>query len=370
MSSLRNRLRFSVKQLKRLPVNLMIRNLVNWEPQATPEAGYSVAVACMRELAPIAIANMKMCARLNLKRMHEMILVFDCPIDQVPAAIVDAVQELSSSFAIRLVGYERGQHCVARLIAWGWVYSWISWCLAIRYARTRAVIIHDLDALPLAPDFFERLFDHWADETPEFCGIRTYVGNGVTEEMGLVTTYELVLDAWYLRQRIRPFDLFNKLRLVNGRIVDFDTMLFEQWRSTRPAVRCVSELDLVHPSQLICQHTDLRSGRSDLRGRDHMLPVLVYFLYLGGDATTLAAVGEDLAVTGARSFSLFGRKVYIDSVTRETWAWMEKQTRRVERACFGATRPEVEGFLRGFIARAGVSRTVGKETSPTAIDQE
>ena len=99
-----------------------------------------------------------------------------------------------------------------------------------------------------------------------------------------------------------------------------------------------------------------------------MLPVLVYFLYLGGDTTTLPAVGQDLAVAGAPSFSLLGREAYIDGVASETWAWMEKQIRRIEQAGFGATRPEVEEYLRGFILRSGSSRTVGRETGPTAID--
>ena len=357
-----NWLKLQAKKLKRLPMNLMLRDLVTWESQDVPAAGYSVAIACMRELAPVAVANLRMCARLNKNRIYDMILVFDCPVDQIPAVVVDAVREVSSSVVVQLIGYEESQQRIVRWFNWGWVYSWMSWCLAIRHARTRAVIIHDLDAMPIDSNLFEQIYDHWAEEKSEFCGIHRYVGNGVTEEMGLVTTFELALDAAYVRQRFRPFDLFNKLRLVDGRIVDFDTMLYAQWRSPRRAVRPINESQLVHPSQLICQYTDLISGRSNFRSRGHMLPVLVYFMYLGGDATLLTSAGQHLAEEGAQSLPLFGREAYIDGVTCELWAWMEKQIRQVEQVCFGKTRPEVEAYLRGFIPRSGSSRSVGKET--------
>jgi hypothetical protein len=367
MQTLQNRLKLLLKQLKRLPMNVMIRNLVSWEPQTGTEVGYSVAIACMRDLAPVALANIRMCSRLNLNRMHEMILVFDCPRDEIPSGIVEEVREIGSSFDVRLIGYDREQYRFATWISWGWVYSWMSWCLAVRHARTRAVIIHDLDALPLDADFFERRYDDWVEGQSEFCGIRKYVGNGVTEEMGLVTTFELVLDAGYLRRSFRPFDLFNKLRSVNGGVIDFDTTLYVQWRSPRRLVKPIHESHLVHPGQLIAQCTDLLAGRTDLRGRNHMLPMLVYYLYLGDHPAPLFAVGQELDVAGARCFSLFGRKAYVDGVTTQSWAWMEKQIRRVEQACVGATRPEVEQYLQGFIRRADRSRTVGRETGPTAV---
>ena len=99
--------------------------------------------------------------------------------------------------------------------------------------KTRALIIHDLDAMPLSPNIFEDIYDHWLHERVPFCGIEAYRGNGVDEQMGLVRTFELALDAGHLRNTFEPTDLFNKLRLVDGRLVDFDTMLDAQRRSGR-----------------------------------------------------------------------------------------------------------------------------------------
>ena len=361
MSSAIAVVKYCAKRLKRIPMELAIRKLASWNSDGGFSEGYSVAIACMHELSAVAIANLKLCSRMNHARLGELILVFNCPVDQIPAAVTQAVLEAPASMRIRLVGYDPVQQRVARRINWGWVYSWLSWSLAIGQSTSKALIIHDLDAMPLDPDFFEQVYDGWKVSRPQFCGIRRYRGNGIDERMNLVTTFELTLDAEYLRRNWRPFDLFNKLRLVDGRVIDFDTMLYVQWKSPAREVRPIEESKLVHPAQLICQYTDLASGRANFQGRNHSLPMLAYFLYLGGDAGPMTSSQSGLDAEGSNSISMFGRTAFIDGVKPETWAWIEKQIRRVEKASFGVTRPEVESYLQGIIRRAGSQRTVGRE---------
>ena len=355
------------KRLKRLPMNLLLRDLVAWEPREATSEGYSVAIACMHELPAVAIANLEFCSRLAHDRLEELILVFNCPEAQIPAIVTEAARRAPASMRVRLIGYDDRQGRVAARIHWGWVYSWLSWSLAIRAAKTRALIIHDLDALPLHPDFFERLYENWADSGAQFCGIHPYRSAAIGPEMNLLTTFELALDAEYMRRRFRPFDLFNKLRVVDGRVVDFDTMLLAQRESPGRALRPIDESTLVHPSRLICNYTDLVSGRSDLAGLDHALPVLAYFMYLGGDPTPMATARPGLEDQGSRSIALFDRTASIDGIKPESWAWMEKQIRRTEQARFGETRPEVSSYLAGIIRRAGASRTVGHEVGALAV---
>lgn len=364
-----NLLRLQAKRLKWLPINLSVRNLVTWETMGEPVPGYTVVLACMKRLSPLAEANLRLCARQDVSRMSEMILVFDCPVDEIPAGVLDAVREVSPSVKVRLVGYGDRQDEVARRINWGWIYCWLSWSLAIGQTRTRAMIIHDLDAMPIYPGLFERLYDNWLEEEAEFCGIRLYGSNGVTADMGLVTTYEMTLDAAYLREKFRPFDLLNKFRLVDGRVVNLDTLLNPQWLSPRRsrAVRPIDETWLVHPSLLICYYIDLVSGRRNLHGVNHTLPVLPYFLHLGGDGDPLAAIGPQLAVPGAQSVTAFGQEMGIDGIEPQHWAWMEKQIRRLEQVLYGKTRQDVKDYLRGFISRAGEQRTVGVEIGASAV---
>src|SRR5580658_1185456 len=113
--------------LKRLPIQLAIRNLVSWDTHAADADGYTVTVACMRELAPVAIANLGLIGKADATRMHELVLVFDCPVDQIPPAVQQAVRESPLAPRITLLGYDKTQHWVGRRINWGWVYSWLSW---------------------------------------------------------------------------------------------------------------------------------------------------------------------------------------------------------------------------------------------------
>jgi hypothetical protein len=355
------------KRLKRFPLHLMLRNLAAWEPQISQEPGYTVIMACMQELSSVAIANLRLCTLLNQPRLHELLLVFDCPLDQIPQNVRRAVRESSSSMVIRLIGYDNRQYRVAKRINWGWVYSWLSWSVAIREVQTRVAIIHDLDAMPLASNIFEQIYDNWLQHGAEFCGISYYKGNGVVEEMSLVRTFEMAFDAGFVRRTFQPFDLFNKLRWFDGRGLDFDTMLDIQRRSPRRVVQPIDQTQLVHPSQLICQYNYLVSERVGFKGQTHMLPILAYFMYLGGDTGSLVVATPALAEIGATAIPLFGRRVPIDGIAPEGWAWMEKQIRRLEQHCFGKTRPDVEAFLHGMILRAGSHRTVGKEVEAFAV---
>jgi hypothetical protein len=237
----------------------------------------------------------------------------------------------------------------------------------IAHSTTRAVIIHDLDALPIASRLFESLYDNWLQERADFCGISQYRGNGVTAEMKLLKTCCLTVDAANLRARFRPFDLFNKLRLIDGRLVDFDTMLHVQMQSRRCAQFNDYETQLVHPSGVICQYTEFVAGRSAFKGMCHNLLMLPYFVYLGGDSSMLGTVGRQLERDNSRKIRLLGKELHIDAIPPKHWAWMEKQIRTVEHAVFGCTRPEVAGYLAGFVLRSGESRTALRETRLTAV---
>jgi hypothetical protein len=221
------------------------------------------------------------------------------------------------------------------------------------------VIIHDLDSLPLGGRLFESLYEHWLEEGVEFCGISQYHGNGVTAEMNLVRTAELVVDAHYLRERYRPIHLFNKLSLIDGRLADFDTMLHVQWQTPRCALRPIDETCLAHVSRVICNYTDFMSGRNSFKGSAHNLLMLPYLLYLGGQNAALSDVGPQLANPNVTTIRLFGKDLCIDGIPPALWAWKEKLIRRVEQVLYGQSRPDVLAFLVGFISRAGESRTVG-----------
>ena len=361
--------RLATTNFHRLAMHTLLHDLVVWEPLPNPEPGYTVIVGCMKNLAAVVIANLRLCARMNKNRLHEIILVFDCSVDQIPSDVRDLIAESNESLRIRVVGYNDRERRVSQFLNWSWVYCWLSWCIAFREARSQAVIIHDLDALPLDSQLFERIYDNFLESEAHFCGISHYTNPRcrIDTDLNVVSTYEMAFDLCHVRQHFMPIDLFNKTRWANGRIVDFDTMLYTQWKSTRRVVRTIDETALVHPSQMVCNYTDLLAGRSKFRDRDHSLPILPYFLHLGGAPTLLLDVTPEIDSIDCRSIVLANHECWINGIPPNGWAWMEKQIRRVEQRLFDHTRPEVEAYLSGFIKRAREFRTVGMEVGPTRV---
>ena len=356
-------LKLVTKTIKRYPMHQMIRNGVTWEPLRDPADGYSIIIGCMHKIPEIAVANLRMTANCDLSRCQEILMVFDCTEEQMPHSLKRSLESVECSSSVRFLYYNAQQSRVSRKIDWGWVYAWMSWSIGISCCNTRHVILHDLDALPLDPSLFDTLYQRARSNSCVFQAIRTYSGNGVTKEMKLGTTFELVMDAEAVRSRFRAFDGFNKLQRVNGSLVDFDTFLWIQYQmsgSTR--IDPIDENQLVHPSQLICNYTDFSSGRDELRMKQHSLLMMPYFGMLGGNIADFERVSNELQESEGRSIFMFGRHMDLNHLSPEHWAWMEKQIRRTEHALYTKTRDFVENFLKVFVTRAGTQRTVGRET--------
>lgn len=353
--------KYADRHVRRLPMHLALKNLVRWQPLERPEEGLTVVIGCMRDLWPVSLAGGRLIRASTREHLRELILVFDCTEDRIPGPVREWAAEAGRDLPIRIIGYTEQQARVAERIRWGWVYAWMSWTTGIAAARTRHVLLHDLDAMPLDPTLMDTLYERAVASGKRFHGLSIYRGQGVTTEMHVARTFELIMDAAYVRETFRPFDGFNKVRLVDGRYVDFDTFLWMQYRARSSDAQPVDERVFVHPSQLICQHTDFVAGRDGLTRKDHGLLVLEYFNHLGGDEGRLPTLAEKLADASTAAVPYRDRSLPVGHISPAFWAWSEKQIRRIEQTLFGSTRPEVEAFLRGFVTRAGDARTVGRE---------
>ena len=362
MSPLSDYAKVAWKSIKRTPITRRLPGLVNWAPMESPMEGYTVVIAAMHRLWPVVVANLKLISKMRRSSMHEVIVVVDVDEAGLPELLRHAIDRLrEAGLPIRMLHYSDAQLRVARSIQWGWVYSWMSWSIGIGAAETKRVILHDLDALPIDEGLFERLYAAAEKTGSQFQGIRAYRANGVTAEMNLVTTFELVLDAEWVRANAEPHEGFNQATVVDGRYVDFDTWLAVQHRSPVRTLEPVSADALVHPSQLICQFTDHVAGRGGRTSPTNRLPILAYFVHLGDPDFSLGDLAFAIADSRTRSATMWGRETDIGSIPAEGWAWMEKQIRRLEQHLYGATRPEIEDYLEGFKRRAGDKRTVGVE---------
>lgn len=362
------RLKLFAKQAKRLPMKLALATVCKWSQRATPETGLTVVIACMRRLLPLAMANLRLLQRSDAPAVREIVLVFDCQREQLGEANIAALQKLGDKFVVRLRFYSAYQVRVLRAIDWGWCYAWLSWSIAVGESRTRHVLLQDLDALVLDPGFLQRRYEGAVASGAAFYGMNHYYGSGITTAMGLCVTYELVIDVAAVRGRFAAIDAFNQVRLIEGRLVDFDTFLWIQHVIGSGVVSPEPEGTLMHPSQLICNHTDLLNGRPIITKRLHSLPLMPYYNFLGDEnSPELREFGAALA--SGVSPELAGCPVPIGHITPSHWAWMYKQCVHCEQRLFGSPRPAVQEFLRGFAERAGDALPINDDAgSSTGVE--
>ncbi|PCI09670.1 hypothetical protein COB72_05935 [bacterium] len=360
---MRTRIKFLLKVIKRIPMRTSLRNLVSWEgaQENGSEPGYTITIACMRSITNVVIANVQLLSRIDAANCKELVLVFDCEKEDLDPEVLEVLNGIDLPMDLVVQFYSSKQKRVAQAINWGWVFAWMSWSLAIGRCKTSHLILHDLDALALDPDFFEVIYQRALETGKDFHAIRTYSGSGVGKEHGLGTTFELVLKPDAIRTKFKPLEAFNTLKIVDGKIIDFDTLLWIQFQLKNTSVEAVDESQLVHPSQLICHYTDFLAGRGSMTDKQHSLMLMPYFSYLGGSADDIERLTTEMKNSEGDTVRLWGSDLPIHHLKEEHWAWMEKQIRRVEQTLFEGTRPIIEAYLEHFITRAGDKRTVGVE---------
>jgi hypothetical protein len=213
-------------------------------------------------------------------------------------------------------------------------------------------MLHDLDALLLEPATLRRHYAAVRAGDAEYLGVKYYTGQGLVPDDRLVTTFELMFDADFVRSRFRPIDLFNNVRRFEGRRVEFDTFLHAQSVAGRRKVLPIDEESMVHPSQMICQYVDHVNGRPVPPGTSNVL-MIPYYFEIGGDPGPLRdALGQLRGGKGPR-VRVFGRETDASKLTPAHARWYAKQAGRLERALHGETRPEIREYFDAIGACCG-----------------
>lgn len=316
------------KSVARGAMGAMIAPLARWSPMESPEPGYTLLIGCNRKLGPMLLANLRLLARQKRENLKEVILAIDGTREELGAQIESRASEVAPGLPIRFVHYTPAQIRVTRMIDWGWVYAWLSWCVGISRCRTRYAMLHDFDALLLNPDVLEHRYREIQSRKVEYLGIGYHAGGGVSPEDKLVRTFELMFDAQFVRSRFRPIQLFNTMRTVKGRKVEFDTFLNAQHLAGTTDVIPLPEEEMVHPSQMICQFVDFTVGRGRVPPSNNLL-MIPYYEHIGGDSTLMLDVTRQLR-SGNPLVSMWGRQLDVRGLVVPHRAWIRKQALRME----------------------------------------
>ncbi len=203
---------------------------------------------------------------------------------------------ICTRFDLRIFYYNEAQSRLAEQIRLPYIFSWLSWCIALGHCRTRHAMLHDYDCL-IVSDILERRYREFCASGVKVQGVRWYQGNGVLEEDQLATTFEAILDVDWVRS-YPPIRLMNELKIRQGRSIDYDTLLDLQHNDLTPAQRQRFPMtldDFVHPSQMVHQYTMFRRNPGQALPC-FSIPMIPFFEYI--------AVGEsrlDRAVAQIRN---------------------------------------------------------------------
>jgi hypothetical protein len=335
---------FTPQKLRREIMRAILCGAVHWSPQKNPLEGYTLIIGCNARLLPLAAANLALLDRQHRNNLHEIILVIDSPWTEALEQQVKTAIKPYQHLPLRVLYYTNAQGRRAKLSRTAWAYSWMSWSLGIAASQTRYVMLHDLDAMLIEPSILEHRYDTIRQRGDQYLGHRFYQAMGLYESDRVAATYELMFDAAYVRQHFKPIDLFNHVTVTEGRYIHYDTFLWAQHQHGSASILPIPEDDMVHPSQMICQFTELVDhGRQPARQPN--LPMLPYFYYLGGEPQWLADWTRRLAETERPSLPLVGRELDLTPMTAAHAAWLRKQAYRLETTLVGQPRPEVVAYF-------------------------
>jgi hypothetical protein len=280
-----------------------------------------------------------------------LILVFDHePLGSL-AALDAKIRACNLAIPHRIICYGKWQRRVADFVHWPWVNSWLSWTIGLADTTTRHAVLQDLDAMLIKPTFLEERYRFITEQNCQYVSTRWYNGNGLEPADEFCTTFELFFDVDYVRKHCRPVDLFNHISLFDGRSVDFDTFLYVQSRGGTRRRLEPGDLDMVHPAELICQFRYWIQDDHRFNLRAHGLPILLYFLWLGGETKPLVESTKLLRESSDKALTLRGKPIPIDQIQPDYMAWLIEQITRLETAVAGAVRPEVTQFIDGISSR-------------------
>jgi hypothetical protein len=347
----RNQRDFNVVRFYRELLRLSIRNLTSWQPLKNPKSGYTIAVACHHAFPEILEANLNLLVQQDLTHFDHLICAFDAVPNQKLALAEKRLRKQFPELQMEFCYQTPFQALILKTINWGWVHCWLSYCNCIARAKTRYMMLHDMDAMLLDNHFIEERYQAIQSRQHHFLGGRWYTYNGVEEEDKLLYIVELMFDLEFLRNHFSPIDVFNYVCLLNGRSCDLDILLFPQLKTEKKSVLPISETQWVHPSQVISQFTYLANRKNYIPPSINNLFFIPYFLFMAGNSTILKECTSALRNADAKtSIDFLGFKMNMSKMDEMHMRFVRKQIGQIEYAIAGHLREEVDTFLQAIEA--------------------
>jgi len=300
-----NIIKHAAAWLHRERLRYQLSSLVSWQPLNEPKPGCTAIIGMCSRLPRVLGANLRCLIAARWPDLKQIIIAIDATREDFPLE-ANYLMATYPGIEIKVVHYSNEQSRFAENIKLPFVYSWMSWSIALAEVETRDVLIHDYDALVFG-DTLSRRYNEFVRSGAAIQGISWYAVNGLEADDRLATTFEAFSQVQWLR-RLPPVSLFNKIGIKEGRSIDYDTTLYVQDRLLLPEQRTCMPMDideLVHPSQMIHQYTMFRK----FPGRplpSFAMPMLPLFSVLSGEPEAFENAAQSLRSASRDAVDLAG----------------------------------------------------------------
>lgn len=335
--------------LHREVVRFRLRNAVTWPSSAPPLAdGCTAIIGMCHRLPGVMLSNLKCLRAASWPELQHIVVAVDGPAGCVSDTLERQMLDLSTpELTIEIHYYSKEQAALATSLELPFVYSWMSWSIALAHCRTRYALVQDYDALVFG-DTLRRRYEEMVRSGAAIQGIRWYQGNGIEPRDHLATTFEAFVDVAWLRAQ-PPLAAFHKVSFVDGASRDYDTMLHLQHVHTpaeRRTTMAMPEESLVHPSQMIHQYTMFRRNPGAVQPCGS-LPMIPLFEFLSGDAAAIGRAAGRLAGSSRKVYRFLGDDTDVN-LTELKLAHVEWILKQMAHACLSMHVPPLgDVFLYG-----------------------
>jgi hypothetical protein len=299
--------RYLAAYAKRELLRLRLRQAVSWNPLSNPEPGCTAIIGMCHRLPGVLLSNLRCLLDAAWPALSRIIIVVDGAEGCIPKELEARARALATGeISIDVYYYSEAQAKQSEELRLPYVFSWLSWSIALSHCRTKYALIQDYDALVFGDALAQR-YDAFLASGAVIQGIKWYEGNGITAADELATTFEAFVDVTWLRER-HPLAGFHKVGLRDGVSRDYDTLLHLQHVNTprdRRAAVPMPEESLVHPSQMIHQYTMFRRSPGAALPCSAM-PMIPLFEHLSGDEEAIELAVQRLEQTEGKVVDLFG----------------------------------------------------------------
>jgi len=295
---------FLIAYLYRNFNRLRLANLVSWDDNSELKEGCTVILGMCSKLPYVLPANLKCLSLARWPDLKKIIIVVDAIKGSLPESFEKNIINQCPHLNIQFAYYDEKQQSLANRLTLPYVFSWLSWAIALNKCQTKVAFIHDYDALIL-DNALERRYKKFIESKVAIQGVSWYSTNGIIPDDKLASTFEAFIDVNWIKS-FNPIKMINQVGLLCGRRVDFDTLLDIQANYTLVNKRTIVEMDfeeLVHPTQMIHQYTVFRKFPGKPSGCS-ALTMIPFFYYFSGKKEYLKIAEKNIRDSKSKNLDL------------------------------------------------------------------